>query len=160
MTFGNDNLPTRNNDHLVNTSGFSDKPLWNFINQMDTYFNQFFKHMNTHLLPNSLSVNTYENESDVIVEAKIPGCKRNQIQLEIVGNKLRIGVEDSLQEEVKYPNHTGIKHFYQRREHFVSLPFTIPEKETKVSFQNEVLTISFPKESIKRRYLTIDDERV
>ncbi|SES17437.1 Hsp20/alpha crystallin family protein [Psychrobacillus sp. OK032] len=160
MPFENDNLPTRNNDHLVNTSGFSEQPLWNFINQIDTFFNQFFQQMNTHLIADPLSVNTFENESNVIVEAKLPGCNRNQIQLEIVGNRLRIGVEDSLQEEVKYPTHTGRKQFYQRRERIVSLPFTIPEKEAKVSFENEILTISFPKESIKRRYLTIDDERV
>jgi len=160
MTFRNDDLPTGNNNHLVNTSGFSDKPLWNLINQVDSFFNQFFNQMNTHLIPDSLSVNTYETETDVCVDVKLPGCNQNQIQLEIEGNKLKIGVENSFQEEVKYPTHTGRKQFYQRREHLVSLPFTIPDEDTKVSFQNEVLTISFPKEDMKRRYLTIDDESV
>ena len=157
MEFGNDNLPIRNVNHSVRPSGFRDKPLWNLMNQMDSFFNQFFNQMNDHLISNSLIVETFETDSEVIVEVKLPGCKQNQIQLEMIGNKLRIGVEDTYNEEIDYENHTGKKQFYQRRERIVSLPFKIPEKETIVSFHNEILTISFPKEKIKQRYLTIDD---
>ena len=157
MTFENDNLPKRKIDHFVGTSDFVDKPIWNLMHHMDSFFNQFFNQINTHFIPNSLGVDTYETDSEVIVEVKLPDCNRNQIQLEIIGNRLRIGIEDSLHEEINYPTHSGRKQFYQRREHFVSLPFTIPEKETKASFRNEILTLSFPKENITRRYLTIDD---
>lgn len=155
MNYGDDNLPAQKSDHFIEKIDFGDKPLWNLIHQMDSFFNQFFNHMST--LPNSLGVDTYETDSEVIVEVKLPGCNRNQIQLEIIGNGLKIGVEDSIHEEINYPSHTGKRQFYQRREHFVSLPFTIPEKETKTSFHNEILTITFPKEKIKRRYLAIDD---
>ncbi|WP_342598775.1 Hsp20/alpha crystallin family protein [Psychrobacillus sp. FSL H8-0483] len=157
MTFENDNLPQGKIDHFIETSNFGPKPLWNLIHQMDAYFQQFFQQMNTHLIPNSLSVDTYEANSKMIVEVKLPGCNRNQIQLEIIGNRLRIGVEDSFHEEINYPTHTGRKQFFQRREHIVSLPYTIPEKEAKVSFHNELLKITFPKEHLKRRYLTIED---
>ncbi|TQR14701.1 Hsp20/alpha crystallin family protein [Psychrobacillus soli] len=155
MTFRNDNLPTEKNDHFVNTTPFSDKPLWNLLQQMDSFFNQFFNHMNT--LPPALVVNTSETDSEVIVEVNLPGCNRNQIQLEIIRNRLRIGIEDSLQEEIKYETHTGRKQFYSRREHIVSLPFIIPEKEALTTFHNEVLRITIPKKDTQRSYLTINE---
>jgi len=87
----------------------------------------------------------------------LPGCKRNQIQLEIIGNRLRIQIEDSLQEEIKYETHTGRRQFYSRREHIVSLPFIIPEKEALTTFHKEVLRITIPKKDTQRRYLTISE---
>ncbi|WP_391116780.1 Hsp20/alpha crystallin family protein [Psychrobacillus sp. L3] len=159
MTIGNDNLPKENNDQLVRMSDMDFKPfsLLNLINGMDSYFNQFFKHIDTHLSANPHWINTYETDSEVIIEAKLPGCTKNQIQLEIIGNQLRIGVENSVLEEVNYENHTGRKQFYQRREHVIPLPYSISEKETITSFHNETLKITFPKKDIKRRYLAIDD---
>ncbi|WP_391203051.1 Hsp20/alpha crystallin family protein [Psychrobacillus sp. L4] len=160
MTFGNDNLPKENKDHqLVRMSDMEFKPfsLLNLINGMDSYLNQFFKHINTQLTSNPHWINTYETDSEVIIEANLPGCTKNQIQLEIIGNQLRIGVENSILEEVNYETHTGRKQFYQRREHVIPLPYSISEKETKTSFHNETLKITFPKKDIKRRYLTIDD---
>lgn len=159
MTFGNDNLPKENNQELVKLSDMQFKPLslWNLINEVDSYFNQFFKQMNTHLVSNLNWVETYETDTEMIIEAKLPGYKRNQIQLEIIGNKLRIGTEDSLLEEINYETHTGRKQFFQRREQFISLPYAISEKETKATFHNDLLRITFPKKDIQRRYLAIDD---
>lgn len=157
MAYENDNLPTEKNNHFVETTGFSDKPFWNLIQQVDSFFNQFFNHLDTHLLPNSLQVSTYETGTEVIVEVALPGCNRNQIQLEIIGNRLRIGIEDSLQEEFKYETHTGRRQFYSRREQIVSLPFTIPEKEALTTFHKEVLRITIPKKDTQPKYLTIDD---
>ncbi|WP_186321467.1 Hsp20/alpha crystallin family protein [Bacillus sp. FJAT-22090] len=152
MPYGNDHMPARKNNPLE-TFGFRDKPLWNLMHQMDSFFNQFFNQLDTHFSLNSFQVNTHENESDVIVEVKLPGIKQNQIQLEIIENKLKISVEDSLQEEIKYPNHTGKRQVYQRREQYVSLPFLISENEAKISFDNELLTVSFP----KQKYFTLDE---
>ncbi|MFJ8065664.1 Hsp20/alpha crystallin family protein [Psychrobacillus sp. NPDC096426] len=157
MAYGNDNLPEKKSDQFIETSDFGFKPLWNLVHQMDSFFNQFFNHLDSNLLPNSLQVDTYETESDVIVEVALPGCNRNQIQLEIIGNRLRIGIEDSIQEEIKYETHTGRKQFYSRREQIVSLPYTIPEKDTLVTFQHEVLRISFPRGDGERRYLEISE---
>lgn len=149
MAFGNDNLPTGKEDHFLEPLGFSDNPLSNLIHQMDSFFNQFFNQMNAQLPINPFQVDTHETETDVIVAVKLPGCKREQIQLEIVDNNLKISVEDSLLEEIKHPAYTGRKQFYQRRVHFVPLPFLIEEKEAKVSFDHELLTVSFPKENRK-----------
>ena len=160
MTFGNDNLPKENNHQIFKMSDMEFKPLslWNLINEVDSYFNQFFKQMNTHFTPNPNWIDTYETDSEVIIEAKLPGYNRNQIQLEIIGNRLRIGMEDSILEEINYETHTGRKQFYQRREHFIPLPYAISEKETKASFHNEILKVSFPKKDIQRRFLAIDDK--
>lgn len=157
MTFENDNLPKKKSDHFVGKSDFGDKPLWNLVHQMDSFFNQFFNHFDTYQLSNLIQSDTYETESEVIVEVKLPGCNGNQIQLEFIGNRLRIKIEDSLQEEIKYETHTGRRQFYSRREHIVSLPFIIPEKEALTTFHKEVLRITIPKKDTQRRYLTINE---
>ncbi|MFJ5770266.1 Hsp20/alpha crystallin family protein [Psychrobacillus sp. NPDC093180] len=158
MTYGDSNLPQNKKDHFMEAPEFGFKPLWNMMQQMDSLFSQFFNHLDNHLPLNSFQIDTHETATDVIVEAKLPGCNRNQIKLDIIGNVIRIGVEDSLQEEIQYPTHTGRKQFYSRREQMVTLPYTIPEQDTLVTFQNEILRISFPKNAVQRRFLTIDDQ--
>ena len=59
------------------------------MEQMDAFFNESAKNFNA-LIKRPLAVRTYETASEVIVEAELPGYKREQIKLEIVGNQLRI----------------------------------------------------------------------
>ncbi|GGA42700.1 Hsp20/alpha crystallin family protein [Psychrobacillus lasiicapitis] len=158
MNYGDGNLPQKKNEHFMGASEFGFKSLRNMMQQMDSLFSQFFNQLDNHLPFNSFQIDTHETDRDVIVEAKLPGCKRNQIKLEIIGNSLRIGVEDSLHEEIKYPTHTGRKQFYSRREQMVTLPYAIPEKDTLVTFQNEILRISFPKNAVQQKFLTIDEQ--
>lgn len=157
MAFREDNLPKKKTEQLAETTKLGFKQLWNIVHQMDSFFNQFFTQMNSHLNSNFLSLDTYETESDVIFEVTLPDSNSNQIHLEFVDNRLKISIEDSLQEEVIYPTHTGRRQFYSRKEHIVSLPFSILEQEAQTSFHNNVLRITVPKKDIKRRFLTSDD---
>lgn len=157
MTFGNDNLPQRIDNQIAKTPDIDHNPIWNLINGMDSFFNQFFTQMNTHFNLDSLSVNTYETVSEVIVEVKLPGCDYSQIQLEITNSRLRIGIEGSILEEVNHETHIARKQFYQRREHFIPLPPTVSEKGAKSSFHDETLRVTFPKKDITPRYLSIDE---
>lgn len=152
-----DNLPEKQANPFFEISEIGFKPLWNLVHQMDAYFNQIFDQLDTSLIASPFEVDTYENDTDVIVEVKLPGCTRNQIQLEILGDKLRIGIVNSILEEINSETHTGRKQFYQRREHLIPLPFTISEKEALANFHDEVLKITVPKTNIRRRYLTIDE---
>jgi len=129
-------------------------PLRDFMHQMDRFFNQSFKQINSHLNLNPIWVETYETDKHVIVEAELPGYRREDIQLEIIGSRLRIAVEGN--QIIEEKNNNDKRKYYQQRERIVSLPFVIPEKETKASFHNGILKITVPKKNSKRKYLDID----
>ncbi|CDQ40459.1 Hsp20/alpha crystallin family protein [Virgibacillus salexigens] len=125
-------------------------PFHGLMEQMDAFFNESAKNFNT-LVRRPINVRTYETQSNLIVEAELPGYKRDQIQLEIIGNQLRIAVEDfSSNEQEK--NYRG-----QRAERTITIPFTISEKETKADLNNGILRITIPKKNSSRRFIDIND---
>ncbi|MCC2248486.1 Hsp20/alpha crystallin family protein [Virgibacillus sp. AGTR] len=125
-------------------------PFHGLMEQMDTFFNESAKNFNS-LVKRPLNVHTYETKSNVIVEAELPGYKRDQIQLEIIGNQLRIAVEEfsSNEQERSYRG--------QRAERTITIPFTISEKETKADLNNGILQITIPKKNSSRRFIDIND---
>lgn len=130
-------------------------PLKDFMYQMDRFFNHSFKQINSHLQLRSIWVDTEETDTNVIVKAELPGYSREDIQLEIISNRLRIAVdEQTIIEDSK--NQTK-QEYHQQRERIVSLPFIIPEKETKASFHNGLLTVTIPKKNAKRKFLDINE---
>jgi len=149
-----DKSPNRKNDDPMNKFDIDFTPLRGFMQQMDSFFNQSFKQMNSHFNLSPFWVQTYETDNDMIVEAELPGYRRDQIHLEIIGNRLRISAEDP--GAVKEKNNQDRRQMYQKRERIVTLPFVIPEKETKASFHNGLLKITIPKMNSKRKWLDID----
>lgn len=130
-------------------------PLREFMHQMDRFFNQSFKQINSHLHLRSIWVDMEETETDVIIKAELPGYTRDDIQIEIISNRLRIAVDEhTIIEDTK--NNTR-REYREQRERIVSLPFIIPEDETRASFHNGLLTITVSKKNSKRKYLDIND---
>lgn len=134
-------------------------PFQDFVKRMDAFFNDSFKHLNPHLNLRTFRVNTSETKKNVIVEAELPGYTRDQIKLEIMGNQLRIAVEDkAIYEE------TNDELQYQKKsqslkqiERIVTLPFSISEKDTKAKLENGILKVIIPKKEIDRKYIDISD---
>lgn len=134
-------------------------PFKDFIKRMDTVFNKSFKHIDSyfHLRPFWVDVN--ETETDVIVVAELPGYRRDQIQMEIIGNQLRIGVKDSTKtgakSDHKIPN--SRRNSSQQMERTIVLPFEIPEKETKAFYNNGILKVTVPKKNSTRKFIDIEE---
>jgi len=157
MASEDNNAPEKRKAHYPDNFNIDFTPLQDLMQRMDSLFNRSFKQMNSHLSLNNFWVNTYETDSDVIVEAELPGYRKEQIKLEIIGNRIRIFVEDNILEEKDHSSFQSRKQFFQRKERYVTLPFEIPEKETNAAFHNELLKITIPKKNSKRKYIEIDD---
>lgn len=127
-----------------NFSKWFNKSSLNDIKQnMDSFINDSAK--NFHSLFNSqkaFKVNMHETKTDVVVEAILPGYKRDQIQLGIIGNQFRITVENTTVMEEKGDDNEESS---QELERLISLPFTISKNETKAIYQDGILKISTPK---------------
>jgi HSP20 family protein len=130
-----------------------------FIKSFDSFFDESFQHFNTFLNQGALSVDFYETASDGVVEAKLPGYSKDQIQVEFVRNhQLRISVENSETAEVKNENNMYYhkKQTSQKLERLIMLPYPIAEEDAKATFKDGVLRIIFPKGTINRRFIDIE----
>lgn len=157
MTSEDNKSPKRKNAYYPDNFNLDFTPLRDLMERMDSLFNRSFKHMNSHLNLNNFWVNTYETDTNVLVEAELPGYRKEQVKLEIIGNRLRIYAEDNNMEEITTDSFQSRKQMVQRKERYVTLPFEIPEKETTASFQNGLLKVTIPKKNSKRKYIDIDE---
>lgn len=137
---------------------FGVSPLRNMARDMDTFFNQSFKQINSMFNLRSFRVYVDETEDYIIVTAELPGYKKDQIMIEVLGNRLRIAVEnlDAIETKDDLRKTYTNQHSYEILERQVTLPFEIPEEETKATFQNGLLKLTIPKQNSKRRYIDID----
>ncbi|RYG71432.1 Hsp20/alpha crystallin family protein [Lentibacillus lipolyticus] len=135
-------------------------PFRDFMRQMDTFFNESFKQINTLFDSRPFGVNLSENENEVIVTAELPGCKRDQIELETIGNQLRITARNNAVTEVNNDkgDHYQKQQSFQQMERTIALPFQIPEAETKASYHDGQLTVTIPKNNSQKRFIDIDGD--
>jgi HSP20 family protein len=143
MKSDKNNLPS-----LVNAS------LYDVIKSFDSF--EPFQHFNDLFNQDAFSVELYETATDVVIEAKLPGCKRDQIQVEILQNdRLRIRIENSETEEAKNDEnmHYYKKQAFNKMEKLITLPVPISKDAPKATYQDGLLRIVLQKG--KRRFVEI-----
>ncbi|MBM7662393.1 HSP20 family protein [Bacillus mesophilus] len=130
---------------------FNAKPLRGVMNSIDDFFQRSF-------VP-AFPVDLYETKDELVITAEIPGVKREQIYLDIVGNTLRISVEhqDELEEKNTVHNYYRRERAYHRSERNVQLPYTVSEKQVKATYQNGILKIRAPKGQRRKSRIQIEE---
>lgn len=133
------------------------QPFHHLMDQIDSFFNDTFNQFSSLLRRRSIRIHTSETKSNVVIKAELPGYKRDQIELEIIGNQLRIiawskftSVEEDKQDE-KYQEYSA--------ERLITLPFTISEKDTTAVLRDGILKISIPKKNESRKFINIYDDQ-
>ncbi|EOO16674.1 MULTISPECIES: Hsp20/alpha crystallin family protein [Bacillus cereus group] len=144
-------------------------PVRNYLKQIDDFFeqtplrgviadlNHFFQKGNRLL---TFPVDLYEVGDELVVTAELPGIQKEQIQIEIQSEYLKVSVKEDILEEMEEEQ---TSHNYYRRERSISeasriikLPYLINKKATKASYQNGVLEIRAPKLPQQHDILSID----
>ncbi len=127
------------------------------VRSMDSYFSQSIKQLGDFLHEHTFPVTVQEINNEVIIQAQLPEAEHSQIELEIMGNHIRIAVHHTEVAEMRNDQH----HQYQRQqtrqvmERTVALPFTISEIDTLAHFENGMLTIKTPKRNPNSGYIDI-----
>ncbi|EJS68206.1 Hsp20/alpha crystallin family protein [Bacillus cereus] len=143
-------------------------PVRSYLKQIDDFFeqtplrnviadlNHFFQKGNRLL---TFPVDLYEVGEELVVTAELPGIQKEQIQIEIQNEYLKVSVKEEMLEETEEQT----SHNYYRRERSISeasriikLPYSINKKATKASYQNGVLEIRAPKLPQQHDILSID----
>ncbi|MFK4291295.1 HSP20 family molecular chaperone IbpA [Bacillus sp. RC240] len=144
-------------------------PVRNYLKQIDDFFeqtplrgviadlNHFFQKGNRLL---TFPVDLYEVGDELVVTAELPGIQKEQIQIEIQSEYLKVSVKEDILEATEEEQ---TSHNYYRRERSISeasriikLPYLINKKATKASYQNGVLEIRAPKLPQQHDILSID----
>jgi HSP20 family protein len=91
------------------------------------------------------AIDMYESDGKIKIDVPLPGVKPEEVELTITGNTLTLKGERKAKEEVKEDNYYYHEMHYGAFTRSVTLPETVDVKQPEASFENGVLTVSFPK---------------
>ncbi len=125
----------------------------------DTFLDEFFNTTGlSTMMATQLDVDMYETESEVVIKAKAPGYKEEDVTITTEDNVLTI--EGKIQEENEQKEGGKKYHLKEiRSESFIrsiSLPTRVDAEKAEASFENGVITVTLPKmEEVKPKTIAI-----
>jgi len=129
-------------------SGISRKDDWfDFIDRFDRFFDAFFRDpffAKVSSLTTPIRADVRETDKEYIVEAEMPGLKKEDIMIDLNDDVLTIGVD--MKEEKKEDNDGYI--YRERRSGSFRRSFSVPDirnEDVKASYKDGILTIVLPK---------------
>jgi HSP20 family protein len=93
----------------------------------------------------SPSVDVYETETEIVVEAEIPGATEKDISVEVKENVLTISGERKKEREVKEERFHRIERSYGKFQRMFTLSDSIETDKVDAKMKNGVLTVRLPK---------------
>ncbi|SDK22682.1 Hsp20/alpha crystallin family protein [Sediminibacillus albus] len=131
---------------------FKNAPYNGLLSSIDTLFQQPLFHK-THI-----AVDLYETATEWVIEADIPGVRKENIRIEPMGDKIKIAVIDDQQTEES----NEVNNYYRRErriqgvERIVQLPYNVRKQKTKAKYNNGILEIRGPKDVKSSNNIDID----
>lgn len=125
----------------------------------DTFLDEFFNTTGlSTMMATQVDVDMYETESEVVIKAKAPGYKEEDVAITTEDNVLTI--EGKIQEENEQKEGGKKYHLKEiRSESFIrsiSLPTRVDAEKAEASFENGVITVTLPKmEEVKPKTIAI-----
>lgn len=130
---------------------FNEKPVRGFLQSIDEFFKTPFPPVS------AFQVDTVETGDEFIVSAELPGVKKEQIHLNIVGNYLTISIENNVVETEEDETQGSYRRRFSRAQssRTISLPQAINDKKIKASYRDGLLQIRIPQE--KGKIIQLED---
>lgn len=123
---------------------FTERPMRGILETIDEFFKNPFSRL-------SFPVELVETKKEYIITAELPGIKRDQIQIDNIGNQLIISINNNeeLSEADELNQVYRRRHSIQRSTRSISLPVNIDEKHVKAIYKDGLLQIIIPRKSGK-----------
>jgi HSP20 family protein len=133
-------------------SFFQRNPFGGVLKSIDEFFE------NHTLFQAGFPVRLYDTPDDWIVEAELPGVKRENIHIELHGSRIRLIVRDDVEMEARHKEKStyAFERQFSHTERMIHLPYTIDKTRTHASFTNGILKIRGPKFPKTGHTLTIE----
>jgi HSP20 family protein len=102
------------------------------------------------------SVDIFEDKENLVLEAELPGMKREDFELSIENNVLTLRGERKFEKKTEGDNYHRIERGYGSFTRSFTLPQTVTAEGAKAEFQNGILRVLLPKrEETKARKIEI-----
>lgn len=107
----------------------------------------------------SPSVDIYESENEIILEAELPGMSRDDFEVSIENNVITLKGKREFQKKEEGDNYHRVERSYGSFTRSFSLPRSVSAENTTADFKNGVLRVSLPKrEEAKSRRIEVAGE--
>jgi HSP20 family protein len=104
----------------------------------------------------SLPVDMWETDDNVMVKTAIPGIKPEEIDISVTGDTLTIRAETKEEEEVKRENYLRRERRYGSYCRSVTLPGGLETDEADADYTDGILTLTIPKsEEVKPKSIKV-----
>lgn len=105
------------------------------------------------------SVDIYENKDQLILEAELPGMKREDFELTIENNVITLRGERKFEKKEETDNYHRVERAYGSFSRSFTLPQTVQTDNATADFKNGVLRVTLHKrEEVKARRIEIKGE--
>lgn len=102
------------------------------------------------------AVNIRETESAFLIEAELPGLNKDDVEITLENNLLKLSGERRFEKDTKEENYHRVERSYGSFLRTFSLPSQVDSEGVKANFKDGVLTIEVPKaEEAKPRKISI-----
>jgi len=107
----------------------------------------------------SPNVDIYENKEQIVLEAELPGMKREDFDLTVENNTITLRGERRFEKTDEMDNYHRVERAYGSFTRSFTLPNTVSAEGATAEFQNGVLRVVLPKrEETKARRIEIKGE--
>jgi len=108
----------------------------------------------------SLAVDMYETDDNVVVKTAVPGVKADDIDVSVTGDTLSIRAETKQEEEVNEENYMRRERRYGSYCRQITLPGGIRTDQAQADYTDGVLTLTFPKvEEVKPKSIRVQSRQ-
>ena len=116
-------------------------------NEMDDLFDGFFRGLDRPFAGYKAwpAIDVAEQEDSIIVRAEVPGCKADDIEISVYGNKLTISGEKKFSDEKKEKGYYHVESTYGNFRRELALPTDVDQDKIEAECKDGVLSITLPK---------------
>ena len=86
-----------------------------------------------------------ESDNDIVVRIEVPGLDKEDCEISIDGNMLRLSGSKQLERETDTSTYYLMERAYGTFQRTIMLPRSVDTDRAKASFKNGVVTVRFPK---------------
>lgn len=105
------------------------------------------------------SVDIFENKDQLVLEAELPGMKREDFELTIENNVITLRGERKFEKKEETDNYHRVERSYGAFSRSFTLPQSVSAENATADFKNGVLRVTLPKrEEVKARRIEIKGE--
>ena len=106
----------------------------------------------------SPAVDIYETDSEIMVQAELPGVDRKDIALQLENNVLTLKGDRRFEKETNQENYHRIERSYGGFSRAFTIPTIVDEDRIRADYRDGILKIALPKkEQVKAKQIKIGD---